>query len=276
MRILIIGASSYLGARFYVDLKKYFDVVGTYSSNRFFPDLLHLDITSKKQVETLVSQIKPDLIIHCANLPKNAPMKENPDLAKKVNLDGTGYLVEAANKIGAKFIFISTIASKLNNDYYTSYKFESEKIVKTTNSGWLILQPAYILGYSPNTVNDRPFNRLYKNIVKKTPAVYDTSWRTQSSYIGQIVEIILTCIKKNIWNESIPISVSEVKSRYEIARDILKHFDMQVASVDKKDTTDTIEDDQSTLKRLGLPVYSYDEIIGKIVDETKRHLQSGL
>lgn len=276
MKILIIGASSYLGARLYIDLKKYFDVVGTYSSNKLFKELVKLDITSIDQVQSIVNKEKPEVIIHCANLPKNEPMNKNPKLAKKINLDATEYIVDAANKNKSKVIFVSTIASSLDNDYYTSYKLASENVTKKSNSGWLVLRPAYILGLSPNTKNDRPFNRIYKNIVEKTPAIFDTSWKTQSTYIGWISEIIISCIKNNIWNEIITISVLEEKSRYEMARDILKHFNIEVKPIDKKDTTETVFDNQNSLKKLGLPIYTYEQIIDKIVKELKNHFQSGL
>lgn len=276
MKILIIGASSYLGARLYIDLKKDFEVFGTYSSNKLFSNLVKLELNSRRKILRLIEKVKPNIIVHCANLPKNETMKKNPLLAKKINLDATEYIVEAANKNKSKLIFISTIASILNNDYYTSYKLTSEKLTKKANFGWLIIRPAYILGLSPNTKNDRPFNRIYKNIKEKSPAIYDISWKTQSTYIGWISEIINTCIKKNIWNETITVSVKEVKSRFEMARDILSYFKIKSIPIDNKDLTGTIEDDQESLKRLNLPIYAYNQMIKKIVEELKNHFQSGL
>jgi len=43
-KILIIGASSYVGARLYFDLKQKFSVIGTYSSSQLSKNLFHLGI----------------------------------------------------------------------------------------------------------------------------------------------------------------------------------------------------------------------------------------
>lgn len=64
MKILIIGASSYVGARIFIDLRDRYDVAGTYSTNRLAQEFVKLDITKKDQVSELVKKINPDVIIH--------------------------------------------------------------------------------------------------------------------------------------------------------------------------------------------------------------------
>lgn len=67
MKILLIGASSYVGARIYFDLKNKFDISGTYSTNPLAREFIHLDITDKDQVNKVIKKIKPEIIIHAAN-----------------------------------------------------------------------------------------------------------------------------------------------------------------------------------------------------------------
>jgi len=101
------------------------------------------------------------------------------------------------------------------------------------------------------------------------PAIYDTSWKFQPSYLGHISEIINKIIERGINKEIIPISVDGLYSRYDVAKDILTPFGIVVSAVDKGDITPIIIDDQSKLKEQNLPIYNYQEVIEKIIKEIK-------
>jgi len=273
MKILITGASSYVGARFYSDMKKNHDVIGTYNSNKLFPELEHLDITKRDKVVDFISHKKPDFIIHVAANASGGWCDKNPEQAVAINELGTKYIVEGANKVGAKIIFISSFAANNIEQIYGRTKLKSEDYVKDTKAGYIILRPSLIVGYSPNTSNDRPFNRLLKNITDKTPAVYDTSWRFQPTWLSHLEEIVELGITKNILNQTIPISTPEIKTRYDIAKDVLPEFGVMVASEDKQDKTPVFADNQSKLRELHLPVYTYSQMIDGLKKEISEFLK---
>jgi len=272
MKILIIGASSYTGGRLYVDLKKKYEVVGTYNANKLFPELLKLDITNAEEVIRVIGEEKPDWIVHVAANPNARWCDAHPKEAIELNELGTKNIVEAADKTGASIIYISSTAALKPVDVYRKTKLAGEKIVREAKNGFDILQPSLIIGLSPNTTNDRPFNRLLKNITEKTPAVYDTSWKAHPTWVGHISEVIDLIIEGNITDETIPIAVPELKNRYEIAKDILSPFNITVAPEDKNDKTPVTEVTQEKLKELNLPTYTYDQIVERIVKETKDNL----
>lgn len=273
MKILIIGANSYVGARIYFELSKKYEVVGTYNSFKLSNKFIQLDITKKDKVKQLMSQQKPDIVIHVANNANPRWCEANREAAIKLNKDSTNFIVKAANLIKAKLIYLSSIGAVEAVNIYAKTKSESEKFIKQTTAGYLILQPSLILGFSPNMINDRPFNRLLKNLDQGTPAVYDTSWKFQPSYIGHICEILEIIIKRNLWNETIPIMVEGLKSRYETARDILTPFGVKVESVDNHDLMPVIKQNLSKLRKLNLPLYSYSQMIEKIILEIKNREQ---
>jgi dTDP-4-dehydrorhamnose reductase len=66
MKLLITGASSYVGARVYFDLSKIFEVVGTYHSSKLSEAFIKLDVTNKEDVGKVLEREKPDIIIHLA------------------------------------------------------------------------------------------------------------------------------------------------------------------------------------------------------------------
>lgn len=269
MKILLTGASSYVGARLYFDLIKNFNVVGTYNGNKLSKDFIKLNVASPNEVEQLISKLKPEIIIHAAANANARWCEKNPELALALNQESTKHIVVSANKINAKVFLVSSFAAKEPVNIYSKTKAESEKLVRKTKSGFIILRPSLIIGFSPNTVNDRPFNRLLKNLDQGTPAVYDTSWRFQPTYVGHISEIIVSIINRNIINEAIPIAVPGLKSRYDIAKDILGAFGIKVTPINNHDLTPVITDNLKVLERLKLPKYSYQDIVEKCIEEIK-------
>jgi dTDP-4-dehydrorhamnose reductase len=67
MKLLILGANSYVGARLFFDLQYDFECSGTYHRNRLSRKFLKLDLTNKEDTLSLIGELKPDYIIHAAN-----------------------------------------------------------------------------------------------------------------------------------------------------------------------------------------------------------------
>lgn len=269
MKILLTGASGYVGARLYYDLSGVYSVIGTYATHKLSEKFEHLDITDPEAVQNFIAHAQPDIIIHAANQANPRWCEANPQKAVMLNQQATTYLVDAANSVHARFMYISSFAAYKPVGVYAETKVESEKTTRNTKAGYLIIRPAYILGYSPNTTNDRAFNRLLKNLDQGTPAAYDTSWKVQPTYIKNISEVISLCIERGIWNDIIPITVPTPISRFEAARDILTPFGVSVSPIDNHDTTPAIQVDQSKLLEYDLPRYTYTQMIDAIIDEMK-------
>ena len=125
------------------------------------------DITDKNQVNLLINDVKPDAIIHCAAWTNvdGAESPENKPLVKKINVDGTDYLVKAAKGVGAKFLYIST-DYVFNGDgarpwepddknydplnYYGQTKLEGELSVSSQLDKYFIVRIAWVFGLNGN------------------------------------------------------------------------------------------------------------------------------
>ena len=102
MRILVTGARGQLGFDCIRELKK-----------RGFTDIIaidkeELDITDDKAVSSFVSKCKPDVIMHNAAWTAVDKAEECKEAAYEINVLGTKYIAEAAEKIGSKMVYIST------------------------------------------------------------------------------------------------------------------------------------------------------------------------
>jgi dTDP-4-dehydrorhamnose reductase len=266
MKVLILGANGYVGARIYFDLQLTHDCTGTYHNQQLSAKFLKLDITQENTVRDFIKFNKPDYIIHSANNANARWCNANPESAKLLNQTATDYIVKAANLVKAKLIYISTVVTP---GVYGDMKAASDEIVKNNTAGFCIIKPRFILGFSPNTVNDRPFNRILNNIDQKTPAIYDTSWKLQVTYLRHISEVIKAVIERNIFGETFVVASPGMHTRFDTAEDILSAFSIPVTPIDNHDSTPGIESDLSDLANLRLPRYAYMEVIANIVDEIK-------
>jgi len=271
MKILILGASSYLGARIFFDLKEKYDVIGTYSTLQLTKSFLQLDVTKKDDINELIKKIRPQVIIHAANNANPRWCATHPKEALLLNQTATEFIASSVAKFNSKIIYLSSIVAYDSNTVYSQTKVKSENIITNSTDNYVHLRPAFVLGYSPNTTNDRPFNRLLKNIDEKVPAVYDTSWVTPMGYIGLITAIIKEILNKDLKKLIIPIFTEEKRSRFQMAKDILKHFNIEVTPVDKQDNSMSVAfpNVSQHLKKLNLPYIGYEDMVAKIIQEIK-------
>ena len=102
MKILVTGVKGQLGFDILRELasRGYNDVLGL--------DREELDITDKKAVEKVIGDYKPDVIMHNAAWTAVDKAEEMQEACFNVNVLGTRYISQVAEKIGAKLVYIST------------------------------------------------------------------------------------------------------------------------------------------------------------------------
>ncbi|MGA3020622.1 MAG: sugar nucleotide-binding protein [Candidatus Micrarchaeales archaeon] len=273
MKLLIIGSSSYLGARVYEDLKKDFEILGTYHRQRLFAEQVKFDLSDPIGISAILEKSKPEAIVHVGGLPFKQ-CKENEKLAYEINVRATEQIVKEANKAGAKIIYMSTIMAENALDVYGKTKLEAEKCVANTDAGYLILRGALAVGQSPNTTAEKYYNKLLRNVIEKTPPVYDNSALTQVTWLGSVSEIIRLSVEKDIFNQTVPVITEEKKTRFEIANDLLKEFGILCKPSIGTGYVEEFYYTTQKLMELELPVYSYNQIVRRTIDEMRSWLES--
>ncbi len=100
LKILITGANGQLGKELDRQLKRSHTVFALYR--------VDLDITKREEVEKVINKIKPQVIIHAAAYTAVDQCEIDRKRTFEVNCLGTGNVVVAARKIGARIIYISS------------------------------------------------------------------------------------------------------------------------------------------------------------------------
>ncbi|MFC5446845.1 dTDP-4-dehydrorhamnose reductase [Paenibacillus aestuarii] len=152
MKILVTGANGQLGQDLVKQLAKEHEIYGLGRGQ--------LDITNEDQCLEIISELKPEVIIHSAAYTAVDLAETEEDLAYKINAFGTRNVAVAAEKIGAKLCYISTdyvfdgAGSKPYREYdntdpqsvYGKSKRAGEQLVQTLSSRYFIVRTSWVYG----------------------------------------------------------------------------------------------------------------------------------
>lgn len=156
MRIFITGVSGLLGINAALQLQERHEVSGVYCSHPVKvegAELRRLDLTDQAAVLDLVSEIRPQVILHTAGLTNVDACEVDPAQAELLNVRVSEHVARAAAAAGAALVHISTDhlsdgtkaltaesvqASPLNE--YARTKWEAERIVSQVCPGALIIR----------------------------------------------------------------------------------------------------------------------------------------
>lgn len=100
IKILITGGSGLLGKNLVKHLSSDNEV--------YYPNSSELDIRNILDFERFFSEIRPDVLIHCAAISKFAEAEKRPIDTVDINVIGVANAVKCCMKYGTKIIFISS------------------------------------------------------------------------------------------------------------------------------------------------------------------------
>lgn len=154
MQYLITGAKGQLGT----ELSKMLD---ERDMNFWGYDSKDLDITNRKLVFSRLTDLKPDVIFHCAAYTAvDKAEDEAKELNWKVNVEGTKNIADAAAEVGATLVYISTDyvfdgtketeyqvddATNPKNEYGKA-KLAGEEAVKSALQNYYIIRTSWVFG----------------------------------------------------------------------------------------------------------------------------------
>ena len=137
-----------------------------------------MDITDREQVDKVISDIKPDVIVHCAawTAVDLAEDEDKKAKVKAINVDGVQNIADVAKKLDAKMIYISTdyvfngqgtepwkpdCKDYAPLNYYGETKLGGELAVSETLDKYFIVRIAWVFG-----LNGKNFIKTMLNVGK--------------------------------------------------------------------------------------------------------------
>ena len=180
MKVFVTGVGGQLGYDVINELKRRgYEAIGSDITDSAD---IQLDITDKTSVERVLTEVKPDAVIHCAawTAVDAAEDEENKEKVYAVNVTGTRNIAEVCKQLNCKMVYISTDYvfngqgtepwqadckdfAPLN--YYGQTKLEGELAVAELLDKFFIVRIAWVFG-----LNGKNFIKTMINVGKK----YDT------------------------------------------------------------------------------------------------------
>ena len=184
MKVLVTGVGGQLGFDVINELKnRGHQAIGSDIIDKDDVNYIKLDITDKQAVEKVISETRPDSVIHCAawTAVDAAEDAENKDKVFAINANGTKFIAEACKAVDCKMIYISTDYVFNGEgtepwqpdckDYaplcvYGQSKLDGELAVSQTLDKYYIVRIAWVFGK-----NGKNFIKTILNVGKKHPEV---------------------------------------------------------------------------------------------------------
>ena len=173
MKVLVTGVKGQLGHDVMNELAlRGIEVIGV--------DVEEMDITDRTACETVISQEKPDAVIHCAAYTAVDAAEDNLELCRKINAEGTRNIARVCKAMDIKMMYISTDyvfngggerpwepddhREPLN--VYGLTKYEGEIAVEQNVQKYFIVRIAWVFG-----VNGKNFIKTMLRLGKEKGAV---------------------------------------------------------------------------------------------------------
>jgi len=254
-KILITGSNGLLGQKL-TDLlqpDEHYDLVATGKGENRHPNkevnYIQLDITNQENVNAVIQEQKPKIIIHTAAMTNVDACEDDKTACDLLNVTAVEFLSLAADKIDAHFIHLSTdfifdgtegpyredgVPNPLS--YYGLSKLKGEEIIKRNCRKWAILRTVLVYGI----VHDMSRSNIVlwaKGALeqKKNINIVDDQFRTPTlaEDLAMGCKLAADHAAQGVYN----ISGKDFMSIYELVERVAKYYKLSMETVGKTDST---------------------------------------
>ncbi len=291
MRILVTGASGLLGSKIVKKtMNAGYNTFSGYLKNKpKFGQPFLLNLNNQSSISKTITQINPDIIIHCAALTDVDLCETDRNLARKINAESAKIVAEVSNQLGSYMAYISTdyVFDGLKGDYqetdqanpinfYGHSKLLGEKSVIELNQDYLIARTSVIYGDKPASGKINFALWLIDCLKRRREVKIVTDQFASPTLNTNLAEMILEACEKKL-NGIYHIAGASKTSRYEFAIKLAEKFnldknlikrakieDMNWKAKRPKDSSLNISKVQKTLT---IKSMNLDESLGRLKDE---------
>ena len=239
-KLLVTGGSGFLGGNLLKAAAGRWMRHATFMSGEIeasaAESVYHLDLRDPDEINSVVSKVSPDVIIHTAAMSSLDECVNNKEDAWSCNVTGTENLIVAARESNARFVHVSTdmvfAGDKGLYDekhvpkpvcYYGRTKLESEKSAEVMGGNHCVARCPLLYGWSQNSracFTERMIEK-FKDGSKVT--LFTDEYRNPA-HVGNISEILLELAASNDVVGLYNICPDDKLSRYEFGSMVSEVF----------------------------------------------------
>jgi len=255
MKILVTGANGLLGQKLclLLDTDPQVELIATargklrYALSR--GEFHTLDVTVQEAVIEVITQEKPDVVIHTAAMTQVDQCETEREACWLNNVTAVKYIIKACEKTGANLVHISTdfifdgTHGPLDENekpnplsYYGQSKLEGELLIQKSNVNWAILRTVLVYGAMKDMSRSNIVLWVKKNLEEgKSISVVNDQWRTPTLAEDLAMGSMLAAKKKvsGVFN----ISGEEMMTPYAIAIRTADFFNLDKSLIKETDSS---------------------------------------
>ncbi len=224
MRVLVIGASGFVGTVLFHDFAEQHEVFGTYCHTKI-PELLFLDVTDKNAFQQVLSTVQPDVVVQPAAQPWVDFCEQQPEESYKINVQGALHGIDWCAAHQKRYVFLSTdyvfdgkkgpyteCASCNPLNVYGEHKFLVEQAIqKTLGHLGLVVRTTTVFGWEAAGKNF--VAKFIKTLQEGKPFTLPNDQYATPTYVGDISHAIIALVeaqKSGIYHAAGPEYLSRV------------------------------------------------------------------
>lgn len=239
MRVLVTGVKGQLGHDVMDELAaKGIEGIGV--------DVEEMDITDAAACEKVITEAKPDAVIHCAAYTAVDAAEDNVELCRRVNAEGTRNIAKVCKALDIKMMYISTdyvfngegLRPWEPDDHreplnvYGLTKYEGEIAVEQNLEKYFIVRIAWVFG-----VNGKNFIKTMLRLGKERGAVSVVNDQIGSpTYTYDLSKLLVAMIQTNKYGRYHATNEG-LCSWYEFACEIFRQAGMDEVKVTSVDSS---------------------------------------
>ena len=196
----------------------------------------------------------PDAVVNCAAISSPDLVDQNPEFARKINVEVARRLAEISSHLGARYLHVSSdmvfpgqsapyrSTDKTNPlSEYGQQKLDAEiETLEVSDENLVVLRTTLINGNSPRG-NRSPHERILEALSKgKKPVLFTDEWR-QTSSADNLAQLIVELLERPNLNGIFHWAGADTVNRYELGRRILQRFGFSEDHIEATTLTDSVE-----------------------------------
>ncbi|WP_127132185.1 SDR family oxidoreductase [Pseudoflavitalea rhizosphaerae] len=273
MKILITGANGLLGQHLVQELlHQQFTVVATSKGPNRLPfepseqfSYRSLDVTDELNLEKVMDEERPDVIVHAAAMTQVDECEKNTELCEKVNVYGTTQLLVDAEAFSKYIIYVSTdfVFDGLNGlyredddlrpvNFYGFTKMQAEAIMHTSEIPWAIVRTCLVYGNPLQGTRSNIVNWVRESLQEGEPIKVVSDQMRTPTYVGDLAKGLVEMIKRRstgIYH----LSGKEQLTPYQMALKTADHFSLDKSLITEV-TADTFTQPAKRPPRTGFDI----------------------
>lgn len=214
--VLVTGASGLLGRQVFSTFQHSgVLVVGQGFTRAAPPTVLRADLEKEADIKNILTEVKPQIVIHCAANKSPDLVDKNPDQARRVNVEATRILARECQARGALLIYISTDYVFPGVEGEAPYEVDAET------------RPPNLYGELKRDGEQAVLEETKDSglgIVLRVPVLYGVARENSESAVNTLVDAVIKAqdanagVKMDDWAQRYPTNTEDVAR---VSRDIV-------------------------------------------------------